>query len=388
MYAISTVGATIASVTGFLLKYRRPAKQNCYSNATVTNYVPQISYNGQCVPLETAFIVPKKVKGITGETRAPQLYYSGSIQTSEIKTIGPFECTCTEGLPAPSLSTVAQGQCYTMECKNTTGYTGQLYIEASGGLGGNFSFYDSNGKKVTYVGGTNGTVFGTINIKPQDILIVHFGYDAEPVTTTELSNGIYNNTPGNGGSGAILGGSNGGGSTSIYLNGKLILLAGGGGGASRNASGGSSGSSGVMTYKLVHPNPNPNGQPGGNLYQSVNIAPLNTAPNGISGGGATISKGGIGLDTKGLPFVGSNASESNYGGGGGGSGYFGGAAGSWNGALKPNNLHGAGGGGSSFIDSSVYFSSETKEGIYPWNRNTNNGTSSYIVFGYSQQSSK
>jgi hypothetical protein len=219
-----------------------------------------------------------------------------------------------------------------MQC--TSSYTGQLYIEASGGVGGNFSFYDGNGKRVTYVGGANGIVYGTINVYKNDVILVHFGYDAVPVTTTELSNGIYSSTPGNGGSGAILGGSNGGGSTSVYLNGKLILLAGGGGGASRNAPGGNAGNAGSMTYKEIHPNNNPNGQPGGTLYQSVNTTAINVEPNGISGGGATLRKGGIGLDTRGLPFMGASASKSNYGGGGGGSGYFGGAAGSWNGALK------------------------------------------------------
>lgn len=389
MYAISTIGATLATVGGFLAKYRRPGRQNCYVNSQDPTYVPHISHNGQCVPLQTTFVVPKSTKGITGETRAPQLYNSGSEQKSETKTIGPFSCVCTEGQAAANLGSVAQGQCYTMQCTNgttnTNGYTGQLYIEASGGNGGNFSFYDGNGKKVTYIGGSSGTVFGTINLKPKDVLTIHFGYDGEAVTTTELSNGVYNSTPGNGGSGAILGGSNGGGSTTIYLNGKLLVLAAGGGGASRNAPGGNGGNSGLMTYKEGHPNKNPNGQPGGTLFLPVNTTAISVSPNGISGGGATIAKGGIGLDTKGLPFMGSNASESNYGGGGGGSGYFGGAAGSWNGALKPNNLHGAGGGGSSFIDPSVYFSSNTNDGIYPWARSTSNGTSSYIVLGYAQQ---
>jgi hypothetical protein len=81
MYAISTIGATLASVTGFLLKFRRQVRQNCYVNLNNPNdptYSPQISSNGQCVRMQTAFIVPKPVQGISGEILAPQLYNGGS----------------------------------------------------------------------------------------------------------------------------------------------------------------------------------------------------------------------------------------------------------------------------------------------------------------------
>lgn len=167
--------------------------------------------------------------------------------------------------------------------------------------------------------------------------------------------------------------------------GLLVCVAGGGGGASRNASGGNAGlnaadpSIGGLRYGtqqtvLVNGQAKPIsafGSAGGPLLVAGPAAEARTrATNGISGGGGAQTVGGASaianptserscFGARLQPFVGNTSTSSGSGGGsatatdigsgggGGGGGLFGGGAGAWNNAYKPNNLHGAGGGGSS-----------------------------------------
>ena len=350
---ISTgVGAFFVSKLGL-----RKDPKNCYHDGQ------KIAYGDACVDMETKILVPKYFPTQNPLVQlSPQLYINANtVESQSIQLGNALQCTCVSGIEANSQGEILKGQCYEMSC--TVLSSGQLFIEAAGGSGGNYSFYDSDGTFVIYSGGLPGIVYTTIVVSAGDIILVKYGFSADGQQAS----------PGGGGSGTPAS-SAGGGATQVYHNGKLVLVASGGGGASKNATGGHGGSFGIPVFGKVHEMSD--GQPGGTLFETTNTQAPSTLPNELSGGGANVSSPGTGLDTRGDRLQGANAIMSQFGGGGGGSGYYGGAAGAWNKQLKPFNLHGGGGGGSSYTNG--YFSMD----ICPYDRGVQAPASSYVTFGY------
>ena len=361
------------------------------TNNTCTNAVYQA--------LTPVLYTPLKLDSNTRQLKAqgstilgPQQYLVDGKKYAESTSYGPLECTCTTGIPAENATNLNSGSCYQMSCVNNS-LDGQLYIEAAGGTGGDFVYYNDTSVKVQNFGGLPGIVFGIIDTQKGDIIDVTFGYDAGQ--TPFNGTGLMPVTPGNGGTGSFLGGSSGGGSTTVSLNGNIVMLAPGGGGAGRNASGGNAGNATPnvsntnigLVYGQVHPNRTQDGNPGTTFF-GTSQTPPSRFPISESGGGGSI-RHGIAADGSNSPmYAGGNANAAESGGGGGGSGYYGGAQGTWNKVAKPNNLHGAGGGGSSFVAQQVVGSSSTG-GLCQFGSTGNNERSikvpsNYIAFGYPQ----
>lgn len=375
---------------------------------------PQIAVNNVCVPMSTTLMVPDatyisnneantKVNSTTLQISPMQYLLNGQVTSNVVDlSYNPdtnayaLQCKCIEGPVSPSFQSAnLTGQCYRMQC--TSGYTGQLYIEVSGGLGATFQYSSLDGTIINYPGGKNGTVFGNVLVTKGDIIDVIFGFNAVPATPQNIASGTYPRTPGGGGSGTLLAGSNGGGATSVQiLNPNVpstpILVGAGGGGAGRNAAGGNAGSYNITKYKKPVENPVGLGFAGGPLNienPGSNIAPTFEI-NQLSGGGGSFQSGGRSvLGELGTALQGGNSNADLCGGGGGGSGYPGGGAGSWNQIAKPGNLQGAGGGGCSYVDSKkVLFGSIDGQSVCVWNRDPGQNSnitvpqSAYIVFGY------
>jgi hypothetical protein len=362
MIVASAIGVLGTGAGAFFLtkKGERKDQKNCYSPLQ-----SKIAVNDTCVDMATKIVVPVYYTLQNSLVQlSPQRYIdTGEKVVSERISYGNrLQCTCVSGQEAQDYDSVSSAQCYEMSC--TLQYSGQLFLEAAGGRGGSYSYYDLDAKLVTYEGGAPGVAYVTLDVASGDILLVKFGYDSTGSAATQ----------GGGGAGTPAS-SSGGGATQVFHNGKLVLVGAGGGGASKNATGGHGGSSGVPQFGIVHPVTN--GQPGGTLFRTTNDVAPSTQPNDLSGGGGDSTEGGIGV-ARGSSLQGGNAIESQYGGGGGGSGYYGGAAGAWNTQLKPFNLHGGGGGGSSYTNG--FFPSGTE--ICPYDRGTNAPTSSYVTFGY------
>ena len=334
---------------------------------------------------------------------------SGSATAEESGNPENYPINLNTGLTA-GLSTILYFICLVDSC---------VYIDLGGARGGKFPLFstniDSQGNRFDiskFTGGNPGTIFGTLQVKKNDVLKVYLGSPGDSNVNTIPAFGGY----GQGGEGTFLGGAFGGGASYIThykysvfgfnsLPGGsgsgssnssssgssnssegyeqvleaalspvsvpapvLVCVAGGGGGSSRNASGGSAGfANESLTYGYPNVLNNQAVSRFGSTGGSLNVegdAPinLNRSCNNLSGGGAVKTIGGQSCVTfpskscdgqKLVPFVPGGGGGTVYtdvgsGGGGGGGGYFGGGAGAYNDIAKPNNLHGAGGGGSSW----------------------------------------
>lgn len=408
--AAAIIGGTTGTYGAYTKYLRGPSPTNCY-----TSTPPKIQLLDTCVPLKTTMLVPNASDiaqnppvSVVNDTEiriTPMRFLAnGRITENELrlgedpqKNNAALECLCKAGPISPSKQdSIVSGQCHRMECK--VGYTGQLYVEASGGRGAGFDFFAQDGNLIAYSGGSNGTVFGTILVKQGNVLDIQFGFNAEKASPQNIISGTYPKTAGGGGSGTLLAGSNGGGATSItILDPALtskpvpIIVGAGGGGASRNAAGGPAGSAAVTKYLKPISDPVGLGFAGGPLnVERPTKFERQFKPFQLSGGGGSFESSGQSiLGSAGTFLEGGNSNPELCGGGGGGSGYPGGGAGSWNQISKPGNLQGAGGGGCSFVDSSnVLFGSIDGQSVCIWDRKVSPNsniivpTSSYIVFGF------
>jgi len=303
--------------------------------------------------------------------QAPYITTKGTSTTVNLlddSNAAKLTCTCTSVSPYSATDVPKSANCPQMQC--VANYTGQLYVETSGGTGASLSYYtDISIEPQTYTGGKNGTVFGTLNVSPGTVLYVSFGYDAEPAGAYSLNTGTQFPVAGGGGTGSLLGGSNGGGATVLsnrpdFDKSSVLLVGPGGGGAARNGNGGDAGSSGPLLPFVV-----PTGPTSGSAGQTV----VSTIPAGQ--GGSTL--GGKSSDPFGAGkfLQGGNATAQLASGGGGGSGYYGGGSGFTNSLPKPLAIHSPGGGGSSY--SSLQLSNT------PYIRSRSlQLTSNYVVFGF------
>lgn len=264
-----------------------------------------------------------------------------------------------------------------------------LFLELGGARGGSVPVYTNGVDSTTgnpsadgpgYVGGAPGVVYGLYSLKTNDVLRVQLGslgfWSTDPSAPPPFD-GL-----GQGGLATTLAGANGGGASyavhfegvnamedamNAESNGTLVCVAAGGGGASRNASGGDAG---FGADKLVYGGSvsQPFGSAGGQSFFTGPAPTVSGRPiNDFSGGGGVMTAGGrsnvpspwptetSSFGSRLQPFVtdgaGSVNTDTSAGGGGGGGGLYGGGAGGYNGAPKPNNIHGAGGGGSSWTGS-------------------------------------
>jgi hypothetical protein len=344
--------------------------------------------------------------------------------------INPENYPINLNLPSTSgpqgLSTILYFICLVDSC---------VYIDLGGARGGKFPLFstntDSQGNPYDiskFTGGNPGTIFGTLQVKKNDVLKVYLGSPGDANINSIPALGGY----GQGGQGTFLGGAYGGGASYIThfkfsvfgynpLPGGskspqpysavlqaalspvssplpiLVCIAGGGGGSSRNASGGSAG---FANESLTYGNSNVSkdqkpvsrfGSSGG-LTNVEGDAPVlvSRSNNVLSGGGGVQTTGGQSAVTKQskscngqrlIPFVPGGGGGSVYtdvgsGGGGGGGGEFGGGAGAFNDISKPNNLHGAGGGGSSWNGTLEPVSGNNVTLNYYRNNNSNSGQTS------------
>jgi hypothetical protein len=347
--------------------------QNLQCTGTVVNNVcygePYIA-NGsnQCVPMKTVVVQPRYSQFVADETvvQAPYITTRGTSTTTTLEDdsgLAAITCTCKSTNPYSPTDSARTANCTRMECEAQ--YTGQLYLEVSGGNGASLTYYtDISIEPQTYTGGRNGTVYGTALVKPGTVLTVTFGYDAEPAGSYSTATGTQFPTAGGGGNGSLLGGSNGGGATVVSSGETMWLVGPGGGGAGRNGNGGDAGSSGPLL-----PFVKPTGSSSGSAGQVV-IASVPPGGGGSKVGGTSSDPGG-----KGKSLQGGNATAQLASGGGGGSGFFGGGSGFTNSLPKPLAIHSAGGGGSSY--SSLALSD------IPYIRNRSlQPTSNYVVFGF------
>jgi hypothetical protein len=384
-----------------------------------------VDMTAYCLPSSHVLNIPVS----PGILNPPYVDINGS---SVVNVGNQLTCVCASRGPFPvgSANDLTNQKCVIMDCF-VENYTGELFVEISGGRGAPFSYQNTLGQTVTNIGGAPGIVYGTLSVQPGDTIRVAYGYDAVAAQPADIVNAVQPPVPGGGGAGSLLGGSNGGGATAVYklvagrnqivspVNGVCpagfdsvtvgtstkcyksgtidvsgpLLVAGGGGGASTNAFGGDAGSAnvpGALSFMEV-PSLNPLGVVGGpiNVTDPAVLAALPHRKEvfGISGGGGTQQSGGQSLDPLGTGSVlsGGSGTPSLSSGAGGGSGYFGGGAGFTNGLARPANIQGAGGGGSSFVGpaGSVFYTSSFS--VYPVNRSVSFPgyfpTSSYVVFG-------